>query len=251
MDASEAWSGQSDASETKEDQRMRELLDSILYSLLPAAFERLGASAPTGELSADDCRAVACAALVAAALVAAPAGFLEFLLCVPWLQLGAQLAASGGAPPPELVPWGDAPPLLRPSLAEASLLVNVRLDARLLDCTLDFLGRGLALHALPPLLAAALGAGGELAAAALDGATPLHAAAMRAAVPALSHLLLCGADPMAPAGTGELPAQLGRGGVPAQVAQEGGALEQDLVVSPQEAGAVWAGWAEAAVAEAL
>uniref|UniRef100_A0A1D1ZP32 C3H1-type domain-containing protein n=1 Tax=Auxenochlorella protothecoides TaxID=3075 RepID=A0A1D1ZP32_AUXPR len=290
MDASEAWSGQSDASETKlwaglepnlagstwtsapshprhrkpppgragrrsprdtqaplrdrEDQRMRELLDSILYSLLPAAFERLGASAPTGELSADDCRAVACAALVAAALVAAPAGFLEFLLCVPWLQLGAQLAASGGAPPPELVPWGDAPPLLRPSLAEASLLVNVRLDARLLDCTLDFLGRGLALHALPPLLAAALGAGGEvgvaddraaggsaaaagdsalaaapaaaagpptgrqLAAAALDGATPLHAAAMRAAVPALSHLLLCGADPMAPAGTGELPAQV-------------------------------------------
>lgn len=63
----------------------------ILYDFFPAALRAaLPAGAdPAAGLSESAARAVAAAALAVATLMNAPPGFLEFLLCVPWADLGA------------------------------------------------------------------------------------------------------------------------------------------------------------------
>lgn len=62
----------------------------ILYDFFPTA---LRAALPPGAdpargLSQESARSVAGAALAVATLMNAPPGFLEFLLCVPWAELG-------------------------------------------------------------------------------------------------------------------------------------------------------------------
>lgn len=62
----------------------------ILYDFFPTALRAVlppGAN-PAGGLGPEAARAVAGAALTVATLMNAPPGFLEFLLCVPWADLG-------------------------------------------------------------------------------------------------------------------------------------------------------------------
>lgn len=62
----------------------------ILYDFFPAALRAVlpPGSNPASGLSPDAARSVAAAALAVATLMNAPPGFLEFLLCVPWADLG-------------------------------------------------------------------------------------------------------------------------------------------------------------------
>lgn len=62
----------------------------ILYDFFPAALRAVlpPGSDPAYGLSPDASRSVAAAALAVATLMNAPPGFLEFLLCVPWPDLG-------------------------------------------------------------------------------------------------------------------------------------------------------------------
>ena len=265
----------------REDRRIKELTEAILYEFLPAALRVLApeGSDPGLELTPAKCRAVACAALAVATLMNAPPGFLEFLLCVPWTDLGALysltgggsdlvdfgpaaglgfdcgvdfdlttaegltaaleeaeaelLAAAGPAAMPPAVPPQPLVPELRVSSEERTELVNLRLDPALMDCLLDFLYREEYQESLPPMIrlaepadAALRGLGGEagadgggggcediscggpwvtreVVAALLDGATPLHCAAIRGNPAQVDHLLMCGADPLAPNAAGE------------------------------------------------
>lgn len=62
----------------------------ILYEFFPAALRAVlpPGGDPALGLSAGAARSVAAAALTVATLMNAPPGFLEFLLCVPWAELG-------------------------------------------------------------------------------------------------------------------------------------------------------------------
>ena len=136
---------------------------------------------PGADLSAaltpEAASAVAGAALAVATLSNAPPGFLDFLLCLPWAELGPLFlqrragGEDGEASIPQVRRRGgvcakllrsaacrrasaalscaDPCPLLQPShgtqLAaspeQRAALVNVRLDPALMDCALDFLYR--------------------------------------------------------------------------------------------------------------
>ncbi|PSC75029.1 hypothetical protein C2E20_1867 [Micractinium conductrix] len=206
----------------REDRRIKELTEGILYDFFPAALRALlppGAD-PAGGLPSDAARSVAAAALTVATLMNAPPGFLEFLLCVPWASLGSlylrpEREEEGGG---EL----EVPQLLT-SQSERAALVNARLDPALLDCVLDFLYREQHQESLPPMIKLTAAAGAvdeqikglgdtqtvtrETVGALLDGATVLHCAALRGNPAQVDHLLLCGADPLLPNAAGELPVE--------------------------------------------
>ncbi len=73
----------------KEDQRVKQLTESLLYDFLPAALSAVlpPCEDPLQGLDAARCRAVAVATLALSSLLNAPPGFLEFLLCIPWHEL--------------------------------------------------------------------------------------------------------------------------------------------------------------------
>ena len=108
----------------------------ILYRFFPAALRAAlppGAD-PASGLDAAGARRVAAAALAVATLMNAPPGFLEFLLCMPWRELGPLYLRPEG---PEGAPL--APQLAAGACERRGDLVNARLDPALLDCVLDFL----------------------------------------------------------------------------------------------------------------
>jgi len=161
--------------------------------------------------------------LSAAALLGAPPGLLEFLCRVPW-DLLTGVDSSGGA---------DINDILREAAQSSAstgparaALVNLPLDAAMLDVLLSFLCLPQVSEFLPPVLRglapqAAEGsdadpsltdASGRLtlagASALLDGATPLHCAALRGQAAAVEQLLLSGADVTLTTAAGQVPLEL-------------------------------------------
>jgi hypothetical protein len=101
---------------------------------------------------------VACATLAAAALLNAPPAFLEFLLCVPWTDLGRLYSLWGpGAQGDQLSVEGESAlhdnlPQLRLSDDERSALVNQRVSKDMLGPLLDFIYGNELRDSLPPML---------------------------------------------------------------------------------------------------
>jgi hypothetical protein len=111
----------------------------VLYVFFPAALRAVlpPGTDPASGLTPEAARAVAAAALAVATLMNAPPGFLDFLLSVPWAELGPlYLERDAGAAGSELVI-----PQLMVSPEQRAALVNQRLEAALLECVLDFLYR--------------------------------------------------------------------------------------------------------------
>ncbi|GIL58872.1 hypothetical protein Vafri_13838, partial [Volvox africanus] len=204
-----------------EDRRVKELTEGILYDFLPAALNVMlpRCEDHLQELDADRCRAVASAALAVSALMNAPAGFLEFLLCVPWRKLSQLYPKT-----PNLAARSDSIDKLVSNLQvtdeERRKLVNTRIDPALMGTVLDFLYKDKHADSVPPMLQltpvnplqpddkSAPLVVRETVAAVLDGATPLHCAALRGNPAQVDHLLYCGAEPTLKTAAGELPIEL-------------------------------------------
>ncbi|GLI59507.1 hypothetical protein VaNZ11_001399 [Volvox africanus] len=204
-----------------EDRRVKELTEGILYDFLPAALNVMlpRCEDHLQELDADRCRAVASAALAVSALMNAPAGFLEFLLCVPWRKLSQLYPKT-----PNLAARSDSIDKLVSNLQvtdeERRKLVNTRIDPALMGTVLDFLYKDKHADSVPPMLQltpvnplqpddkSAPLVVRETVAAVLDGATPLHCAALRGNPAQVDHLLYCGAEPTLKTASGELPIEL-------------------------------------------
>ncbi|EFJ48899.1 hypothetical protein VOLCADRAFT_90642 [Volvox carteri f. nagariensis] len=204
-----------------EDRRVKELTEGILYDFLPSALNVMlpRCEDHLQELDTDRCRAVASAALAVSALMNAPAGFLEFLLCVPWRKLSQLYPKT-----PNLAARSDSIDKLVSNLQvtdeERRKLANTRIDPALMGTVLDFLYKDKHADSVPPMLQltpvnplqpddkSAPLVVRETVAAVLDGATPLHCAALRGNPAQVDHLLYCGADPTLKTAAGELPIEL-------------------------------------------
>jgi hypothetical protein len=139
----------------REDARVRELTEGVLYDFLPAALAALPpapAPAPTDAASSyaappasDQSRAVASAVISLAALLNAPPGFLEFLLCMPWARLA-------DPPPPQADGFEPPGEQFEVDAAERAAVVNGPIHPALLPLVLDFVLSGEHAAGLPPML---------------------------------------------------------------------------------------------------